>query len=239
MATNDIHFDATQNPVEAVTVFQSNRADIRRVLRLDLKVGSPVQRLISHNLATYCFRKIQTGQNHITVEKLPNCLLGDSIRAEGCAHATIFDVIYKPPAYIYRSDGPEITKLYEERNVLAAKITRSNTQSKVLTTYSESLTAGSATPDSLHEFLRIYEAAESKLFDERAETNQKILALDSRIQALRNAANIGDASKNRRAQITVVVFADRDGQAQINLSYGTCSRSHVFSRILNRMGSQS
>lgn len=166
-------------------------------------------------------------------------MLEDSIRAEGCAHATIFDVIYKPPAYVHRLDGPEITKLYEERNVLTAKLARSNAQSKVLTTYSESLTAGSATPESLQEFLRIYDAAKSKLYDERAETNQKIKELDSNVQALRNAANVGDASKNRRAQITIVVFADRDGQAEITLSYGTCSRSYVFSSMLNRSTLQS
>jgi hypothetical protein len=39
MASNNIQFDSTKNPVSAVTVFLSNRADVRREVKVDLKVG--------------------------------------------------------------------------------------------------------------------------------------------------------------------------------------------------------
>lgn len=35
---NDIIFDATKHQIAAVTVFQSDRAEIRRLVNLDLKV---------------------------------------------------------------------------------------------------------------------------------------------------------------------------------------------------------
>lgn len=175
----------------------------------------------------------QTGQNHVAVENLPNSLLEDSIRAEGCAHATIFDVIYKPPTHVYHSNTPEISRLREERNVLNAKLARTNAQSKVLTVYSDTLTAESTAPEKLGEFLQIFDATESRLHVERAETNRKIRRIDDNIQALQKAANVDDGSKKRRTQIAIVVFADRDGQAEITLSYGMCCRSHAPCDALN------
>ncbi|KDN34323.1 hypothetical protein RSAG8_12588, partial [Rhizoctonia solani AG-8 WAC10335] len=63
--------------IESVTVFRSNRAEIKRRVNLDLKKG----------------------QNHIRIERLPSGVHEDSIRVDGTGTAVIFD----PPSWRYQS----------------------------------------------------------------------------------------------------------------------------------------
>ncbi|KZS95443.1 hypothetical protein SISNIDRAFT_452048 [Sistotremastrum niveocremeum HHB9708] len=70
-----IVYDASEHPVNAVTVFQANRAEINRRIQVDLIAG----------------------QNEVEVIHLPSVLDEDSIRVDGIGKDVIFDVIYKPP----------------------------------------------------------------------------------------------------------------------------------------------
>ena len=70
--SNSITYDAADHDIHSVTVFQVNRAEITRRIKLDLKEG----------------------QNEILVKNLPSVLDEDSIRVEGIGKAVVFDVIY-------------------------------------------------------------------------------------------------------------------------------------------------
>lgn len=70
---NKVEYDAHANVAEAVTLFQANKAEVKRRIKVYLKEG----------------------QNDVEVANLPTCLEESSIRVDGIGNATIFDVIYR------------------------------------------------------------------------------------------------------------------------------------------------
>jgi hypothetical protein len=161
---------------------------------------------------------------------LPNCLLDDSTRAEGTGNATIFDVIYKPPAVLSRVESPELKKLKRERAALVAKQDRFKGELRILRSYSESLKGEHTTLETLQNFLSIYGTNEERLYEANADTGLQIEELDEKIRYIGNAESIGDETADRRTQITVVVFTDKDGPAEMALSYGSYSLATICIR---------
>lgn len=162
----------------------------------------------------------QAGQNHVTIENLPNWILEDSIRAEGTGNATIFDVIYRHAPIISKPANPEIITLQDEKAALQSKRDAFEYQSEILKSYAQSLHGDHTRQDTLKEFLGFYAVNQGTIHVEKTETNRKIKELDDRIKELKNAANVGDDSMNRRAQVSLVILAEKEGPAEIMLSYG-------------------
>ncbi|CAE6447043.1 unnamed protein product, partial [Rhizoctonia solani] len=66
--------------IDSVTVFQANRAEVKRRVQLQL----------------------QKGQNQISIERLPTHLVEDSLRVQGTGTAIIFDVVHHYPTPQYQ-----------------------------------------------------------------------------------------------------------------------------------------
>ncbi|KAG9099452.1 hypothetical protein FS749_001259 [Ceratobasidium sp. UAMH 11750] len=72
--------------IESVTVFQSDSAEIKRRVKLDLKVRR--RPVYPQNNPAHVFFPLQQGQNHVDVERLPSygvpeCLLTFSVGSGG------------------------------------------------------------------------------------------------------------------------------------------------------------
>ncbi|CAE6447305.1 unnamed protein product [Rhizoctonia solani] len=103
--------------IESVTVFRSNRAEIKRRVNLVLKKG----------------------QNHIRVERLPSGVHEDSIRVHGTGAAVIFDVIYHAPSYDNSSLASSTTDRQRALEALQKERNIAQEQSEFLGNYGRTL----------------------------------------------------------------------------------------------------
>ncbi|KAG8989706.1 hypothetical protein FRB94_011323 [Tulasnella sp. JGI-2019a] len=205
---NVVSVDTTRHPVHSVSVYQSDRAEIRRLLPVDLK----------------------TGQNEVCIERLPNCLDRESIRVEGLGNAVIFDVIYHsslndggadkdtPENKAYIETGKRISKLQTEKTTVEEQI-------KMLDSYSTTMKADRVDHSKLASFLKLYEERKRKLNESLQSLDEKIQLAEETEKEQKETLLLDDASKKRGVKVTVVVLADEDGPAELSLSYGVTGAS--------------
>ncbi|KIO30854.1 hypothetical protein M407DRAFT_20176, partial [Tulasnella calospora MUT 4182] len=121
--SNTLSIDTTQLPVASVCVYQADRAEVHRVLPVELEAG----------------------QNEIKIERLPSRVDPDSIRVEGTGSAVIFDVIHSPPPPVVlsydKSSNPALHDLAKKKGDLNAEKDILEQQAKILGDYSSTLKA--------------------------------------------------------------------------------------------------
>ncbi|KAG9124526.1 hypothetical protein FRC07_011287, partial [Ceratobasidium sp. 392] len=147
--------------IESVTVFQADRAEIKRHLKLELKVclDSTKSSMLSGEVNLVIF---QQGQNVVDIERLPSCINEDSIRVDGTGNAMIFDVVYHSPhnnsltpinddhhQQIITTSLSALRSLQEEREV-------ANEQKGFLSSYGKSLDSKSANVEDVGRFLDMF-----------------------------------------------------------------------------------
>ncbi|KIO31147.1 hypothetical protein M407DRAFT_138713 [Tulasnella calospora MUT 4182] len=196
--SNNIEIDATDNAIDAVCVYQADRAEIKRTFQVEL----------------------ETGQNEVCIAGLPSCLDSESIRVEGVGNAVIFDVIYSPPpkdtkpkdTEETKSIRDEVAKLKSDRAILEE-------QSRLLESYSNSLKSDKSDVGALTDFFGMYtdqkraiNADLAKLSDEISEAEKKLL---EKLKELRT----DDESSRRGAKVTIIVLAEKKGKAELSLWY--------------------
>ncbi|KAG8893270.1 hypothetical protein FRC00_010737, partial [Tulasnella sp. 408] len=196
--SNTIDRDATDNAIDAVCVYQADRAEIKRTFQVELEIG----------------------QNEVCITRLPSCLDSESIRVEGVGNAVIFDVIYSPPPTENKPKDTEETKrLREEVARLKSDRAILEEQNGLLDGYSKSLKSDKSDVGALTEFFsmytdqkRIINAGLAKLNDEVNEAQKK---LDAKLRELRT----DDESSRRGAKVTIIVLAEKKGKAELSLWY--------------------
>ncbi|KAG9051256.1 hypothetical protein FS837_010543 [Tulasnella sp. UAMH 9824] len=196
--SNNIEIDTTNNAIDAVCVYQADRAEIKRTFQVEL----------------------ETGQNEVCITRLPSCLDSESIRVEGVGNAVIFDVIYSPPPKdIKPKDTEETKKLREELAKLKSDCAILEEQGRLLDSYSKSLKSDKSDVGALTDFFGIYtdqkrviNADLVKLSDEVNEAQKK---LDAKLIELRT----DDESSRRGAKVTIIVLAEKKGKAELSLWY--------------------
>ncbi|KAG9004369.1 hypothetical protein FRB94_002458 [Tulasnella sp. JGI-2019a] len=206
--SNVVTIDTARHPVHSVSVYQSDRAEIRRLLPVELK----------------------TGQNEVCIERLPNSLDRDSIRVEGLGNAVIFDVIYHssppnggadkdtPGHKAFVETGKRISKLQSEKSTVEEQI-------KMLGSYSTTMKADLVDHSKLASFLTLYEERKRKLNESLQSLDEEIQMAQETEEEQRDALFLDEESKKRTIKVTVVVLADEDGPAELSLSYGVSSAS--------------
>ncbi|KAF8751451.1 hypothetical protein RHS01_08408 [Rhizoctonia solani] len=120
--------------IESVTVFQSNRAEIKRRVRLDLK----------------------SGQNHVRIERLPSCVNEDSIRVDGTGTAVIFDVVYHAPSRDQGSRATITTDLRRSLETLQKERSITQEQSEFLGNYGRTLDSKNMNIEDVQRFLDMF-----------------------------------------------------------------------------------
>ena len=209
---------ATDLPVHSVTVFQADRAEVNRLIPVELKVGTRLPYTLYQQRS---YVKLQEGPNEVEIVQLPTVLDQDSIRVDGIGNAVIVDVLYHPPTS-KNSDKKhqeavkdlkrKLQVFKEEKAILAGQAT-------VLEKYSSSLTAAGATVEKLEEFMDVFVKQKTHLDAETRALTEKIEGIEKEIEAEKKAWSVDDESKVRAARVTVVVAATKDGTAELSLTY--------------------
>ncbi|KAG8874405.1 hypothetical protein FRB97_005913, partial [Tulasnella sp. 331] len=208
---NIVTVDTTRLPVHSVSVFQSDRAEIRRIIPVELK----------------------NGQNEVCIERLPSCLHKDSIRVDGLGNAVIFDVIHTARNHAGRtvtdnnnlaeSDSVAIKALNETQKHLVALQTEREIvkyQMDMLAGYAKTITTGQVDHSKLASFLELYDRRKKKLDEDLQNVEENIQSAQNLEKKQREGLRLDDASKKRTVKVTVIVLADGDGPAELSLSYG-------------------
>ncbi|QRW04782.1 hypothetical protein RhiLY_03781 [Ceratobasidium sp. AG-Ba] len=203
LATNKISVNSADQDdhIESVTVFQVNRAEIKRRVVLELKQG----------------------QNLIDIERLPNCINEDSIRVDGTGTAMIFDVVYHNPHK--QPNTPNATKseslavslralesLQKEREV-------AQEQSNVLSGYGKTLNSERVNIEDMGRFLDIFGPRKIAISKQIQELDIKIENAQKEVDQARAEVHVDDRGMKRKTKITVTVLAEVDGPADLLLTY--------------------
>ncbi|KAJ1303532.1 hypothetical protein OPQ81_011717 [Rhizoctonia solani] len=184
--------------IEAVTIFRSNQAEVKRRINLDLKKG----------------------QNHVHIERLPSCLKGDSIRVDGTGTAVIFDVIYHS-SYDSRPSSPDGSVVAAQRTLETLEKERdiAREQSNFLTSYGKTLDSKNVSIEDVQQFLDMFGLRQVAVA-------KRIQELDVQIERARGELNEAQREsydykqgEKRGARVTVTVLAEMDGKVELILKY--------------------
>ncbi|CAE6435542.1 unnamed protein product [Rhizoctonia solani] len=184
--------------IEAVSVFQSNRAEVKRRVVLDLK----------------------RGQNHVHIERLPSCLNGDSIRVDGTGSAVIFDVVYHAPTYGGSSSTDESVNT-AQRALQALKKERdiAREQSEFLGSYGKTLDSKSMNIEDVERFLDMFGPRQMAVAKRIQELDVQIEKADRNLDDARSKVYADRRGEKRGARVTVTVLAETDGKAELMVTY--------------------
>ncbi|KAG9119016.1 hypothetical protein FRC07_006179 [Ceratobasidium sp. 392] len=193
--------------IDSVAVFQANRAEVKRRVRLELKQG----------------------QNHVDIERLPTCINEDSIRVDGTGNAIIFDVVYHSPNRQSNTpvpNDPHQQAVAESRRALETlrkerEVTQE--QSNFLNSYGKTLDSKSINIGDVERFLDMFgprQVAVAKRIQELGVRIEQAEKVYNEVQAKVYADQRG---AKRGTKVTVTVLAEVDGEAELMLTYGAYS----------------
>ncbi|KAG8688394.1 hypothetical protein FRC09_012924 [Ceratobasidium sp. 395] len=191
--------------IKSVTVFQADRAEVKRRVVVELK----------------------RGQNHVDIERLPSCINEDSVHVEGTGSAVIFDVIYHDPSSTQKSssalldDSPaavchrELYALQKERDIVRE-------QFRFLSSYGLSLDGKCTNSEEIARFLDMFGPRQSSVAKRLQELDVQVARMQKEYETQRDVYESGHSEK-RCIKISVVVLAENDGRAELMLTYATLS----------------
>ncbi|KAF8605074.1 hypothetical protein BDV93DRAFT_491256 [Ceratobasidium sp. AG-I] len=185
--------------IDSVTIFQANRAEVKRRVRLDLK----------------------RGQNHVDIERLPSCIHEDSIRVDGTGTAIIFDVVYHNQPTQHVSAGGDETVLTCRRALEALQKERdiAKEQADFLGSYGKTLDSKSISIEHVEQFLDMFGPRQVAVAKRIQELDVKITEAEKKYQDARSKVYADAQGAKRATKITVTVLAEVDGEAELMLTY--------------------
>ncbi|QRV76192.1 hypothetical protein RhiJN_04207 [Ceratobasidium sp. AG-Ba] len=205
LAANRISINSAEQDdhIESVTVFQADRAEVKRRINLDLK----------------------TGQNHVDIERLPTCINEDSIRVDGTGNAVIFDVVYHSP---YRqpaqpsSDNPHeqaVAKARRALELLQKEREVAGEQSKFLNSYGQTLDSKNVNIEDVQKFLDMFGPRQIAVAKRIQELDVQISDAQKVYDEAQEKVYADARGAKRGTKITVTVLAETDGPAELMLTY--------------------
>lgn len=199
---NKISINAAEqdDEIRSVTVFQANRAEVKRKIKLELKEG----------------------QNHVDIERLPSCINEDSIRVEGTGTAVIFDVVYhkQSPDTSNSSETAGEAATARHRKLFALKKERDivKAQFQFLNSYGSTLNSQHVDSAEVARFLDMFGPRQVEVAKRLQELDIQIAQADKDYKA--EVAVYGDVHDTKRnTNVTVTVLAKADGRVDLILTY--------------------
>ncbi|KAG8990321.1 hypothetical protein FRB90_001809 [Tulasnella sp. 427] len=203
--SNTFNVDTTQLPVASVCVYQADRAEVHRILPVEL----------------------EEGQNEIKIERLPSGVDPDSIRVEGTGNAVIFDVIHSPPPPVVlttdKTKNPALHALNQREADLDAEKDILNQQETILKDYSSTLKSGVANAAKLAEFLKLYQEKKQQIFDELQTVDAKLREVHDEQDKVKKEFWADATGQKRQTSVTVVVLAQQKGKVELSVRYSGSS----------------
>ncbi|TDL25849.1 hypothetical protein BD410DRAFT_784883 [Rickenella mellea] len=196
--TSSLSFDASENPIKAVTVFSSNKAEVVRTFTLDL----------------------QKGQNELKIYNLPSCVDLDTARLTGLGDAVLFDVVCslevkaaKPTTSAkYRELQRKLSQLQGEKRV-------HEHEADILVNYGKTLHGEHRTNDYVQAFLAEFVDHGKKNLEAIAELDREITEVEQEMveETVVMIKAIGKGPTN--AMVTAIITAQREGKVEVTLTY--------------------
>ncbi|KAF8605078.1 hypothetical protein BDV93DRAFT_555028, partial [Ceratobasidium sp. AG-I] len=185
--------------IESVTIFQANRAEIKRRVQLDLK----------------------RGQNHVDIERLPSCINEDSIRVDGTGTAIIFDVVYhnQPAPHTNTYNDERVSERRRELEALRKERDVAKEQADFLGAYGKTLDSKSMSIEQVERFLDMFGPRQVAVAKRIQELDIQITQADKQYQDAQSQVYADARGAKRRTKITVTVLAEADGEAELMVTY--------------------
>ncbi|KZS95495.1 hypothetical protein SISNIDRAFT_473601 [Sistotremastrum niveocremeum HHB9708] len=209
---NTVVYDASVNSINSVTVYQIDRAEVNRKIRVDLKAG----------------------QNEVIVTRLPAVIDSDSVRVDGIGRATILDVIFRAPSNELRAqtsaaseDSPALKALLRRKAQIQSEIHILGRQSTSLDDCAISLREKDLQLDKITEFFEFHRARKRALDDEAFDLHEKLRECEKEVESLKALDEPDSADETPKAQVVINVKAQETGPAEFDLSYVVSSAQWV------------
>ncbi|KAG8776576.1 hypothetical protein FRC16_004480, partial [Serendipita sp. 398] len=112
-----------------------------------------------------------------------------------------------------------VKEMQKEKSILEQELAVYKKQEEVLINYSQTLKGADTTGQKLEEFLDIYSKRQGGIDQKARELRSKIEEVDEKIRKEREVWSADTEGKKRAVRVTVVVYAENDGEAEICLTY--------------------
>ncbi|CAE6359614.1 unnamed protein product [Rhizoctonia solani] len=203
--TNRVTFNCAKHDdlIKSVTVFQSNRAEVKREVNLGLK----------------------RGQNHIRIERLPSCIHEDSIRVDGTGTAIIFDVIYHALSNDHATQASTNADLRHALELLQNERAIAQEQSEFLGSYGRTLNSKTVNVEDVQRFLDMFGLRQLEVAKRIQELDLQIDKMQEELNEARRKEYEDFRGAQRGAAITVTVLAEMDGPVELMLTYAVSNAS--------------
>jgi predicted RNase H-like nuclease (RuvC/YqgF family) len=146
----------------------------------------------------------------------------DSIRVDGIGgNAIISDVIYHPPTSNDSDKKHEqaVKELQRNKKALEQELAVYQKQASVLEAYAGTLKGEDTDGKKLEAFLDIYAERQTTIDIKTTELSEQITAVDKQITTEKEVWSVDKEGKKRAARVTIIVYAEEDGTAEISLTY--------------------
>lgn len=236
---HEIAINAKNHKIDAVTVYQTDRAVIQRTFPVVLKVILR-RDIVAWDITSNFFD--QRGQNHVAIKGLPPSLDSDSLRIEvntkSATHGlTVIEVLHMPPSGLLHSrhpyktsddsESPELTTLREELADLEMTSKIVSTQTKALSEYARKFGVDTSTslpvtasPGELEAFLAIYEPRRLGLYQKHKNVRKHIKETAKKIKDIEDMLIETSNIDKRWTGVKVTLRADEKGPADLVMNYG-------------------
>ncbi|KAB5591405.1 Mucoidy inhibitor A [Ceratobasidium theobromae] len=184
--------------IESVTVFRSNRAEVKRRVILQLRQG----------------------QNHVHIERLPSCVNEDSIRVDGTGTAVIFDVVYHAPQWETSASRDEAVAA-ARRNLHSVRKERdiAKEQSDFLAAYGRTLDSKNIGVEDVHKFIDTFGPRQVEVAKRIQDLGVQVSKAQGELDEAQRKVFEHAEGEKRGTRITVTVLAETDGSAELMLTY--------------------
>ncbi|KAJ7239375.1 hypothetical protein B0H12DRAFT_1237581 [Mycena haematopus] len=193
---SSLKLSARENPIKAVTIYKSRKAEVVRIFSLDLK----------------------SGNTKIEITELPSCIDTQSVRVSGLGGVRLFDVVCTTGDGAGPFKSSEAIRLLKARRLaLEGEKRVRDHESDLLVTYAKTLKGEHVSPTSMGAFLESFVEQGRKNLEAVAELDEKIVAVDRQIEAelKKETTRKGEAA----GEITIVLGTDSEAHVDIKLTY--------------------
>jgi uncharacterized protein (TIGR02231 family) len=130
-------------------------------------------------------------------------------------------VIYHPPKSNDSDKKHEqaVKELQRNKKALEQELAVYQKQASILEAYAGTLKGEDTDGKKLEAFLDIYAERQSTIDIKTTELSEKITTVDEHITAEKEVWSVDKEGKKRAARITIIVYAEEDGAAEISLTY--------------------
>jgi uncharacterized protein (TIGR02231 family) len=130
-----------------------------------------------------------------------------------------------PYASRNKKESPEIEELQGQRSSLVREKDVIEKQRSILDAYSKTVSSEHAKSDTLSDFLRTYGTSQLEYSTQLHDLTEKIRIVDDKIKDAREAEGKLAGDSKLGARVVVVVLAEEDGPAELDLKYNVTGAS--------------